>query len=144
MSDREKMQELIAIRTALGFTQSRMAHEIDMSLRDYQAFEWGEAEIPDHLSQSHRADRDALCGPPSGPDAGAALHACGGHSIRKNGRGRLLNEQKLPHALQTSERHRGRIDDPGRSDAAPRNRAAAISPAAMRWDRFGMTIRTSQ
>jgi DNA-binding XRE family transcriptional regulator len=47
MSDREKMQELIAIRTALGFTQSRMAHEIDMSLRDYQAYEWGEDEIPD-------------------------------------------------------------------------------------------------
>ena len=47
MSDQEKTQELVAIRTALGFTQSRMAHEIDMSLRDYQAFEWGEAEIPD-------------------------------------------------------------------------------------------------
>ncbi len=47
MSDQEKMQELVAIRTALGFTQSRMAHEIDMNLRDYQAFEWGEAEIPD-------------------------------------------------------------------------------------------------
>jgi hypothetical protein len=24
-----------------------MAHEIDVSLRDYQAFEWGETEIPD-------------------------------------------------------------------------------------------------
>ena len=47
MSDQGKMQELVAIRTALGFTQSRMAHEIDMNLRDYQAFEWGEAEIPD-------------------------------------------------------------------------------------------------
>jgi DNA-binding XRE family transcriptional regulator len=47
MSDQDKMQELIAIRTALGFTQSRMAHEIDMNLRDYQAFEWGETEIPD-------------------------------------------------------------------------------------------------
>jgi DNA-binding XRE family transcriptional regulator len=43
----KKMQELIALRTALGFTQSRMAHEIDISLRDYQAFEWGETEIPD-------------------------------------------------------------------------------------------------
>ena len=40
MSDQDKMQELVAIR-------SRMAHEIDMNLRDYQAFEWGEAEIPD-------------------------------------------------------------------------------------------------
>jgi DNA-binding XRE family transcriptional regulator len=47
MSDQDKMQELVAIRTALGFTQSRMAHEIDMNLRDYQAFEWGESEIPD-------------------------------------------------------------------------------------------------
>ena len=47
MSDQDKMQELVAIRTALGFTQSRMAHEIDMNLRDYQAFEWGEAEITD-------------------------------------------------------------------------------------------------
>jgi DNA-binding XRE family transcriptional regulator len=47
MSDQDKMQELVALRTALGFTQSRMAHEIDMNLRDYQAFEWGEAEIPD-------------------------------------------------------------------------------------------------
>jgi DNA-binding XRE family transcriptional regulator len=47
MSEQGKTQELVAIRTALGFTQSRMAHEIDMNLRDYQAFEWGEAEIPD-------------------------------------------------------------------------------------------------
>ena len=47
MSEQGKMQELVAIRTSLGFTQSRMAHEIDMNLRDYQAFEWGEAEIPD-------------------------------------------------------------------------------------------------
>jgi DNA-binding XRE family transcriptional regulator len=47
MSDHDKMQELVAIRSALGFTQSRMAHEIDMNLRDYQAFEWGEAEVPD-------------------------------------------------------------------------------------------------
>jgi hypothetical protein len=47
MSDHDKALELVAIRTALGFTQSRMAHEIDMNLREYQAFEWGEAEIPD-------------------------------------------------------------------------------------------------
>jgi len=47
MSEHHKTQELIAIRAALGFTQSRMAHEIDMNLRDYQAFEWGETEIPD-------------------------------------------------------------------------------------------------
>ena len=47
MSENQKAQELVALRGALGFTQSRMAHEIDISLRDYQAFEWGEAEIPD-------------------------------------------------------------------------------------------------
>ncbi|MBB4040826.1 DNA-binding XRE family transcriptional regulator [Microvirga flocculans] len=47
MSIHEKAQELLAIRTALGFSQSRMAHEIDISLRDYQAFEWGETELPD-------------------------------------------------------------------------------------------------
>ncbi len=47
MSGPEKTQELVALRAALGFTQSRMAHEIDIALRDYQALEWGEAEIPD-------------------------------------------------------------------------------------------------
>jgi DNA-binding XRE family transcriptional regulator len=47
MSQNEKTQELMTLRGALGFTQSRMAHEIDIGLRDYQAFEWGEAEIPD-------------------------------------------------------------------------------------------------
>jgi hypothetical protein len=47
MSDHNKMQELIVLRTALGFSQSRIAHEIDLGLRDYQSFEWGEDEIPD-------------------------------------------------------------------------------------------------
>lgn len=47
MSENGKMHELVALRTALGFTQSRMAHEIELNLRDYQAFEWGESEIPD-------------------------------------------------------------------------------------------------
>jgi len=47
MADHDKVQELLALRTALGFTQSRMAHEIDMNVRDYQSFEWGEAELPD-------------------------------------------------------------------------------------------------
>jgi hypothetical protein len=47
MSEYDKTQELVALRTALGFTQSRMAHEVDISLRDNQAFEWGEIEIPD-------------------------------------------------------------------------------------------------
>ncbi|MGO4523954.1 transcriptional regulator [Microvirga sp. 2MCAF35] len=47
MSEQNKVHELVALRTALGFTQSKMAHEIDLNLRDYQAFEWGESEIPD-------------------------------------------------------------------------------------------------
>ena len=47
MSDQNKMHELLALRAALGFTQSRMAHEIELNLRDYQSFEWGESEIPD-------------------------------------------------------------------------------------------------
>lgn len=46
MSENSNIQELLALRAALGFTQSRMAHEIDISLREYQAYEWGEAEIP--------------------------------------------------------------------------------------------------
>jgi DNA-binding XRE family transcriptional regulator len=73
MSDQGKMQDLVAIRTALGFTQSRMAHEIDMNLRDYQAFEWGEAEVPDlYLRAIERIamlyavrDRNPMLVPPS-------------------------------------------------------------------------------
>jgi len=45
--DNGKMHELVALRTALGFTQSRMAHELELNLRDYQSFEWGENEIPE-------------------------------------------------------------------------------------------------
>lgn len=45
----------MALRSALGFTQDRMAREIDVSLRDYQAMEWGETEIHDlYLSALER------------------------------------------------------------------------------------------
>jgi hypothetical protein len=47
MSAASKVEQLIGLRTALGFTQDRMAREIDLSLREYQAFEWGETEIHD-------------------------------------------------------------------------------------------------
>ncbi|HZH12591.1 MAG TPA: transcriptional regulator [Microvirga sp.] len=47
MSETSKIEELLGLRSALGFTQDRMAREIDLSLREYQAFEWGETEIPD-------------------------------------------------------------------------------------------------
>lgn len=47
MSAERKIEELLALRAALGFNQERMAREIDVSLRDYQALEWGETEIHD-------------------------------------------------------------------------------------------------
>lgn len=47
MSATSKIEELLSLRTALGFTQDKMAREIDMNLREYQALEWGEAEIHD-------------------------------------------------------------------------------------------------
>jgi len=66
MSEYDKTQELVALRTALGFTQSRMAHEVDISLRDYQAFEWGECEIPnlyilaaERIAMAHAVLHDA-------------------------------------------------------------------------------------
>jgi hypothetical protein len=38
--------ELVAIRTALGLSQPAMAHLLELTTREYQAFEWGECEIP--------------------------------------------------------------------------------------------------
>lgn len=42
----DRLHELIAIRTALGLSQSAMAHLLELTTREYQAFEWGECEIP--------------------------------------------------------------------------------------------------
>lgn len=42
----DRLHELIAIRAALGLSQSAMAHLLELTTRDYQAFEWGECEIP--------------------------------------------------------------------------------------------------
>jgi DNA-binding XRE family transcriptional regulator len=47
MPEQSKIEELLALRKALGFNQNQMAHAIDVSLREYQAFEWGEKEIHD-------------------------------------------------------------------------------------------------
>jgi hypothetical protein len=46
MSDFTRAQELVALRTALGFTQSTMAFHLELGVREYQSFEWGEAEVP--------------------------------------------------------------------------------------------------
>ena len=46
MTAPKQMQELIAIRTALGLSQSAMAHLLELTTREYQAFEWRECEIP--------------------------------------------------------------------------------------------------
>lgn len=46
MSDPDQAQQLVALRTALGMSQNTMAYHLDLRLRDYQAFEWGECEIP--------------------------------------------------------------------------------------------------
>lgn len=47
MPEQSKVEELLALRKALGFNQTQMAHTIDLSLREYQALEWGEKEIHD-------------------------------------------------------------------------------------------------
>jgi len=47
MSATSKIDDLLSLRTALGFTQDKMAREIDLGLREYQALEWGEVEIHD-------------------------------------------------------------------------------------------------
>jgi len=47
MSGQSKTEQLLALRKALDYNQNQMAYSIDLSLREYQAFEWGEKEIPD-------------------------------------------------------------------------------------------------
>lgn len=44
--EQDRLHELVATRTALGLSQGAMAHLLELNTRDYQAFEWGEAEIP--------------------------------------------------------------------------------------------------
>lgn len=73
MSDMNRAQELVALRKALGFSQGAMAQQLDMGQRDYQAFEWGESEIPEvyflafeRIAMKHAAIReDPLLLPPS-------------------------------------------------------------------------------
>jgi DNA-binding XRE family transcriptional regulator len=44
--EQDRLHELVATRTALGLSQGAMAHLLELNTRDYQAFEWGESEIP--------------------------------------------------------------------------------------------------
>lgn len=46
MIDLERANKLIEIRTGLGFSQNAMATLLELSTRNYQAFEWAECEIP--------------------------------------------------------------------------------------------------
>src|SRR5690349_2201930 len=46
MSDLDRANKLIEIRMGLGFSQSAMANLLELNTRKYQAFEWGECEIP--------------------------------------------------------------------------------------------------
>jgi DNA-binding transcriptional regulator YiaG len=65
MSDMNRAEELVALRKGLGFSQGTMAQQLDMGQRDYQAFEWGESEIPDvyllafeRIAMKHAAIRE--------------------------------------------------------------------------------------
>ncbi|WP_230534589.1 transcriptional regulator [Microvirga roseola] len=46
MADSTRLEELVRIRTALGFSQAEMAYKLELTVREYQALEWGESEIP--------------------------------------------------------------------------------------------------
>ncbi|KLK90750.1 hypothetical protein AA309_23870 [Microvirga vignae] len=46
MINLDRASELTEIRKHLGFTQPAMAHLLELNTRKYQAFEWGECEIP--------------------------------------------------------------------------------------------------
>ena len=46
MTNMKRMTQMIEIRAALGFSQGTMAHLLELSIREYQSFEWGECEIP--------------------------------------------------------------------------------------------------
>ena len=46
MINLDRANELTEIRKHLGFTQSAMADLLELNTRKYQAFEWGECEIP--------------------------------------------------------------------------------------------------
>lgn len=46
MLNPNRLQELTDLRTGLGLSQAAMAHLLDLTTREYQAFEWGELGIP--------------------------------------------------------------------------------------------------
>jgi DNA-binding XRE family transcriptional regulator len=73
MTDTKRMTELTEIRTALGFSQGTMAHFLELTIREYQSFEWGECEIPnlymlaaERIALSHAVMQSAPMKVPSG------------------------------------------------------------------------------
>ena len=46
MIDLDRANKLIEIRKGLGILQNAMADLLELNTRKYQAFEWGECEIP--------------------------------------------------------------------------------------------------
>lgn len=46
MIDLDRANELTEIRRGLGLTQPAMADLLELNTRKYQAFEWGECDIP--------------------------------------------------------------------------------------------------
>ena len=47
MPAHDRPQELVALRRTLGWSQATMAQQLDLAQRQYQAFEWGEQQLPD-------------------------------------------------------------------------------------------------
>lgn len=47
MSDQDRPQQLAALRRALSWSQATMAQQLDLTQREYQAFEWDERQLPD-------------------------------------------------------------------------------------------------
>jgi DNA-binding XRE family transcriptional regulator len=46
MINLDRAKDLTEIRKGLGFSQNTMADLLELNTRKYQAFEWGECEIP--------------------------------------------------------------------------------------------------
>lgn len=46
MTNLDRANALTEIRKGLGFSQAAMADLLELNTRRYQAFEWGESEIP--------------------------------------------------------------------------------------------------
>lgn len=88
MSEATGAQEFIKLRTTLGFSQSTMAHLLELNVRDYQAFEWGEREIPniyvlafERIAMSHAVQHgNPTMAPPAVREEALALARLSGRS----------------------------------------------------------------